>query len=358
MTRSRRLTFAAVVLLVVAGALEAAATWAEPQWFPYERTQPVPAPSTVHEARITQATQANVRRSVETGAIPLASDPDRGWALSPDTVTPIAGWSIRTNSLGLRGPELTPKPEGTVRLFTLGDSSVFGDGVDESRVFSAVAARELADRWGRPVDTVIGAIPGHGVTQSLQSVQLLGARVAPDWVIVGNLWSDIYVGATPVSDPAYLPASKVLRRSATYRVLWHALSPWLEARKVRWMAGRDDVGSLTDPDSPTRTPLPTYVATLHQLADEAERLGARPLFLVLPAPIDFDVVPPPDAVTAFREALRAVAEAHGAPCVDGPALFRRLGANTGYFEDQVHPNDLGHALLGHAVAEAIADASR
>ena len=118
MTRARRLLYTVVVLTVVAVAVEAAATWAEPRWFPYERSQPLPAPTSTHDARVTQAKNATLRRSLASGAIPLASDPERGWALSPDTVTPIAGWSIRTNSLGLRGPE--PRENALRRILVLG----------------------------------------------------------------------------------------------------------------------------------------------------------------------------------------------------------------------------------------------
>jgi len=350
--RARRPLYALLVTVVMLGSLEIAARYAEEAWFPWHRSIPVPAPT--HDPSGTfQAEAQQARQKIESGAIPLADDPERGWKLTPSMAMQSAGWSMRTNKDGMRGGELAPKPAGTTRLFSLGDSSIFGDGVDEDHVFTAVAAAELGRAIQAPVDSVIGAVPGHTSSQSLTTLRSFGARVTPDWVVIGNLWSDLYAGNFDVSDHSYLPESETLRRSALYRLAWRALTPWLTARKVSFLASREDVGSLDGTGTPTRIPLPTYLANLRAMADEAKKLGARPAFVMLAAPMDLDVVPPPVTVSAFRDAMRTVAAENGAPLVDGPALFKSAGATVGYFDDQVHPNAYGHALLGHGLAVAL-----
>lgn len=353
MTRSRRLLFSVLVTGLFLGAVEGVARVVEAQWFPYRRSLPLPAPMPQAESNTFRHSAISTRKALEQGAIPLASDPERGWTLTPQAVVPGGDFSFRTNADGLRGPEITPKPEGARRLMSLGDSSIFGDGVAEEKVFTEVAARELAAAWGTPVDAVNGGVPGHAAEQSLVTLQMVGPRARPDWVVIGNQWSDLYGGMHGIDDPTFLPASEGLRRIAVYRLLWRGLAPWLEARKVTWLAGREQVGSLDGEGTPTRTPLPRYIEALRTLARESEKLGARPVFLILPAPMDFDRVPPPETVLAFRAAIRTVGGELGAPVVDGPEAFRTGGANIGYFDDQVHPNTIGHAMLGHLVAEAI-----
>jgi len=288
--------------------------------------------------------------------IPLQEDPVRGWSLAPNTRFEMDGVSFRVNSEGLRGGEIPPLEPGEVRLFTLGDSSIYGSSVRESEVFSTVAAAILSRTWGRKVVGVIGAVPGHDSKQSLETLRLLGKKVQPTWVVVGNLWSDVYRkdGAHSILDDlAYLPPVKQrLRGYATYRIMWQLLSPWLNSQKVRWIQSRDDVGSLEDGPG-TRVPIEEYVANLRAIVAESRGLGARVAFLVLPAPLDFDEVPPPPTVQAYRFAMRNLAKREGAPLVDGPALFKEAQVPLTYFLDNVHPSPEGHHLLGEALARAL-----
>ena len=61
-------------------------------------------------------------------SIAMVDDRERTWALPREQEPHPGGWT-RTNSLGMRGPELKPRAKDEQRLFTMGDSSVFGIGV-------------------------------------------------------------------------------------------------------------------------------------------------------------------------------------------------------------------------------------
>jgi len=61
------------------------------------------------------------------------------------------GAHVRINALGFRGPEVAPeRPPAALRVLFLGDSVTYGGSyVDDSELFSAVAARTLARRRDR-----------------------------------------------------------------------------------------------------------------------------------------------------------------------------------------------------------------
>jgi hypothetical protein len=126
---------------------------------------------------------------------------------------------------------------------------------------------------------------------------------------------------------------------------------------VGFINSREAIGALVD-GVPTRTPLKTYRASLIHIAGVAVRAGVQPVFLVMPAPMDFDDFPVPATVTVFRETLCEVAESVGAPCVNGVSCFREAGAGPAWFLDQVHPAMVGHALLAECLEPAFREPAR
>lgn len=336
----RRLLFASVTLALALGAIEAAARAIEPGLT--TRTLPLPFPlptqDRVFEQQVLKAHQA------AGSAVPLVHDDSSGWTLPPARTERYGDTIMRYNALGMRGPDWPPPAPGEVRIFTLGDSSIFGLGVMESQVFSSVAATELATRWGRTVNGVIGGIPGFTSQQALALQSRVEAGIHPSWVVIGTLWSDTLSRGTA-------PTVRAPSPFATYRVATLLLAPWLTAQHVRFLNSRDDISKAGDP---ARTGLDQYVINLRALAAHARADGARPAFLLLPAPMDLDTAAPPETVSTYRAAMRAVAADLGAPLVDGVALAKAHGATLAWWSDQVHPSSLGHKELGLALADALA----
>ena len=358
MSRRRKVLFALMVLALVLGALELAARAVEWRAGVGDRGVPPPVPLDHDDNRTFGDRMMGVRQRAGHDIV-MVDDEERGWALPKGVKRPEhMDASTRVNSLGLRGPEVPPRGAGEQRLFTLGDSSIFGAGVSYRQVLSSVAARELARRWGSAASAVIGAIPGYDSGQSLATLRKLGARVQPTWVLIGSIWSDLYHG-----DPARIRLRRrafirgPLGKLALYRELRRRL-PGLEPIQVRWMVTNDDLG---DPSRgrATRVSLEKYSENLEAMVSESMKLGARVLFLILPAPMDFsDDVSEQPTVERFRAAMRAVAAKRGAPLVDGPAIFKAAGAGLPWFIDNVHPSKEGHHLLGEAVADAITRARK
>ncbi len=348
---ARRVLFAAVAVSLGLGGLEGGAWLYEVVAAPPPRRYPTPEPQ--------GPPPGSPRAAVPDGdlrpGIPMVPDPQLRWRLAPGLLrSGPAAYHI--NALGLRGAELPPAPPAReLRLLTLGDSSIFGLGIAEPEVLSQVAAAELARRLRRPVRGVNGGVPGYDSGQSLALLRRVGRLVAPAVVVVANLWSDIYVNDRARSvriNRAHL-LGPLARGSALYRVARGALAPLLRPIRVRFITSRQDVGAVRG-GPPTRVPLARYAANLDQLAREARALGALPAFLTLPAPMDLDARPPPEAVQEFREAMAQVARRHGAPLLDGVAVLRAHREEPGWFMDQVHPLPRGHHLLGQALARLLA----
>lgn len=341
--------YAAVTTVLFLVGLELLAWAWEWTHLPPEQAMPAPAPGN-HGAYRDWLREHGVE--VER-RLYLDRDTAGDWRLPADQQGEGVMGMVRTNSLGLRGPEVGTREPGEQRILTVGDSTTFGFGVKESRIYSEVAADELEEAWSVPVRVVHGAIPGYDSAQAVRILRRVGPRVAPDWVVVACLWSDLYaVGGVYRAQEAYDEVARgVLHRTATWRVLVRWLTPWLRSRRVRWITSRAEVGGLPD-GPPARVDLEQFSSNLATLAYEARELGARPAFVVLAAPMDFDEAPVPEPVALYREAIRQVAGRFDAPVVDAPPLFR-AACSLDCFLDHVHPDPKGHALLGEALAGAI-----
>lgn len=364
------LTRAMMSTLVLAGALslvELGAHIAEPALRP-ARSTPLPSPhadgAAAFALRAEEARRAQgLAEPPELGGVafeqdplahqPLVEDVAGNWGLPPGATWQKGNAVYRINSLGLRGGEIMPLVAGERRILSMGDSSVFGDGVREEEVFSSVAAAKLRALGATAATGVIGAIPGFDSGQSLQLLRKVGKAVRPTWVVIANIWSDLYNKDPKLAQPVG-QARDGLRRLASYRLLRGALAPWLVSQKVGWIDGVADVSD--GQGHPGRTSLALYSANLDGMAAEAVQLGARPIFVLLPAPMDFDTAPPPPMISVYRDAVQAAAARAGAPVVDGTEVFRAHGGGVADFFDQVHPTPRGHRLLGEALADAIWDA--
>lgn len=342
----RKLGFAFFAIIVGLGGLEAVARVIE--WIaPPVPLRPLPVPG---EAACMPDCMPGVADMPEQPSglprgIPMTPNGRRAWALPANTTMVETNVAVRVNSYGLRGPNVSPREPDEVRLLTLGDSSVFGFGVEESRVFGAVAAAELSERWGRTVSEVNGGTPGYTSVQALAVLEDVGARVDPTHVIIATLWSDLFQTDTPIERAGGQRAP-----IAAYRLATRVLAPWLPAATVGWTQG--DVGAEA-PGRSARVGIDQYRRTLDQIVKRTRELGAEPIVLVLPAPMDLDREPLPPLIGAYRAELVDLARRHALVSIDGPMVFRESGATNADFYDQVHPSTTGHKRLGNALAMAL-----
>ncbi len=229
----------------------------------------------------------------------------------PGLVPGAAPWRLHTDA---RGRRVDPDgPTGALRVVALGDSSVFGWGVDDDAVFVA----------GLPAETFNLAVPGYSAVQGLALAKQELVELAPDMLLLGFGANDGHM--TDTTDAAALAA----RRGARGRVSFALSGLQLVARlrdllqPVRlWLAA----GALRRGDLQPRVNPLSYADALRRIASLAP--DARVVLVGICERGE------------YREQLRRLQREDGAAVIayDGDTL------------DGCHPDAVGHALLAREVA--------
>jgi lysophospholipase L1-like esterase len=295
-------------------------------------------------------------------------DAGKGWYHQPgvsgyNTIAPPDRGFVRINSLGLRGPEPAARASVRRRVLVLGDSYVFGVGVDEPHLLTT----QLAARLGADSEVVNGGVSGYSTDQELLLYRQLAPRLAPDLVILVICDNDVtaneqdfvlqryykpYVVLDANEEPQFrnIPVPQL---SGAQRVkLWFGqrsrLWNFLRTRRTeqRWLQERLSFFALAVP-RPVQNPFRTTTALVRRLQQEVQANGAR-FLAVNTARVGEDA-------GVLRALGNRLARA-GVDYVDvGPRLerARRAGpANEWDFPDR-HWNVRAHAAMAGILAEEI-----
>lgn len=185
---------------------------------------------------------------------------------------------VRINGLGLRGPEVRlPKPAGLRRVLVLGDSYVFGVGVDEEHAFAARLAARLA-RGGARIEVVNAGVMGYSNDQQLVLLEELGARLAPDVVVLVMCDNDFEGnGESFAYQQYYKPWFELAPDGALVRhnLPVPRLSPAQRARL--WLGQHSNAWNLVRSRRSAWPPLQRLIDTLH--VDLTHAPGSRPVEL-------------------------------------------------------------------------------
>jgi lysophospholipase L1-like esterase len=150
--------------------------------------------------------------------------PDRTllWRMRPhfDGLVSKGKHDVRTNSIGLRSPELRTGPrESRVRLLVLGDSVTFGYKVANDEAWPRLLEsllNEGRDALAPEVEVVNGGVLGYGTYQEAALLAEYGPTLRPDLVILQFYAND------PIENLTYRPLSgleMLLPRSTLYNLL-------------------------------------------------------------------------------------------------------------------------------------------
>jgi len=220
--------------------------------------------------------------------------PVRGWTLQPNlrNAPAFAECELNSNSRGLRGiTEFTyERVPGTKRVLLVGDSFTFGEGVSDGETYADYLREAL------PGTEVLNfGTHGYGHDQILLYFQEEGVKYRPDAVVLGYVSMDIernlykfWVYAKPkyvlidgelrlTNVPVPRPEHVV--RDARLRSGLFDLTA-IFYRGYRWKQG---VG-VEEMSFDGRMTLAR--ALLRELVDTARGIGARPVFLYIPAPYE------------------------------------------------------------------------
>ena len=284
-------------------------------------------------------------------ALMMEGNPFLLWELVPGE-TEVSGGRAYVNQAGFRDQERGPKTRA--RAIALGDSSVYGFGVDDSQTFTAQLERALG------ADVINGGVPGYSSVQALNLMELRGYDLDPDLLIVSTLWSDnnfdAFVDAEVIADygevAGALAFREVLRLSGLFRWADYLVSSWRKdarARQINHIRGPGRQGT-----GQRRVPIDDYAANLERFASTMHERGGGVLFLMLANREDVVKTMDLHPWEPYREVMRAMAARWNAPLVELPEIYPRRGG-VNLVLDEMHPNQAGHRVIAESVARALQD---
>jgi len=129
------------------------------------------------------------------GLIRANTDRNSVYELRPDQVGIYHRGHVATNSFGLRGHEITlQKPPGTFRIVGIGDSHMFGAGVDQEEIYMArleVMLNEVSPP-GRRFEVLNFGTPGYNTVMEVSTFEHRALRFDPDLVLVHFIGNDLH----------------------------------------------------------------------------------------------------------------------------------------------------------------------
>jgi lysophospholipase L1-like esterase len=289
------------------------------------------------------------------------ADDSVGYRLAPDFAGRLERRGVvtefRTNSLGLRAPELGPRREGLPRIAAFGDSLTFGWGVAQGEEWVGFAERELAVRLAPSgAEFVNCGVGGYGTRNELALLALLGPALAPDLVIAGFYPNDLTdnlrgLDAYTVRDGVLFDerSAAVYRENALARAshLVRLVSAGWQAWRERWLElppGARPLGAFSIEELREGERLSAEL--LLRMAEESRALGAR--FGVVWLPTEKYVRA--GAAVPLQQRLQREVEVAGLPALDLLPVFAAEPDVASLYLPDRHFSTAGNRAVGRAVA--------
>jgi lysophospholipase L1-like esterase len=256
----------------------------------------------------------------------------RIYELVPGLEVNFAGRHVVVNAEGFRGPSRpVSKPAGASRIVGLGDSVMFGWGVDEGEDYLSVLVARLNGR-GAAWDVINTAVPGYNTVMEVETLKARGLAYAPDVVVLGYCVNDLELPPF-LGDP---PDPFTLRRSFLKDFV--ASRVWPEQTRQR-ATGRyaDMVGFAA------------FTKAAKELSALSQAHGFRVVVL-------FFWSAPPE-IKRIVEGLgfelvytRAAMKAY----MDREGIKELRGSKLSLTPEDSHPSVIGHGLMAESLEAAIA----
>lgn len=255
------------------------------------------------------------------------------------------------NSAGWRDREHRQKKEpGTFRILGLGDSYLFGQGVNpDDRCLERMAV-ELRRSWpGRKLETINTGQPGYNTVMEARLLSQCGWKYDPDLVVLcfvpNDVEPDVYTKKPKVEffteySVSYVGTDWASRHSEVWALARRSILGQLRGRNYL----RNSIESFTTDPEKWRQCQEALADLAQQCRDREVKLlvVVFPFFYQLQQDYPFQIIH--DRVTEFCRESQI-------PCLD---LRGQFGANSGpelwvHPTDQ-HPNEIAHRLAGEAIA--------
>jgi lysophospholipase L1-like esterase len=287
----------------------------------------------------------------------VVPDAETGYSLKPG----YHEGGIRIDSLGFRGPEVSPaKAPGVYRIVALGDSATFGPHEVEC-AYPYLLPDLLAPRQ---TEVVNAGVEGYRSDRALAHLQRDVMPLHPDLVTVFIGWNDLYQNDPNVeSDPQSLegsPLARLLTLSDAAQTFRRVFFLRLQGQRAQTSGG-----STLPPDY---QPL-GYGERLRSIFRTARAGGAEVVVFTWPTILSADMPPaaiakahyPPYTTSLdvlrtlydrYQAMLRQVAAEEQVRVIDNAAIFPD-GRKADLFIDTAHFTCEGQAMVAQNVAAAL-----
>jgi len=278
---------------------------------------------------------------------------------------------INTNSVGFRGTNeyQESKEDRVTRILTLGDSFVFGWGVEDNQTFSAIAGQKEDH-----LEVLNLGVSGYGMDQIYLSYKEIGKSYDADYVVVGILPEDFWRSTRAFSDAGKAkpffslsldgslvshnkPVPREVRFSdnqfpnlESYGVVEELLmKSELYKLSKRMILKIGKIMNLVDPNTSIEWRLGRVI--LQNLIEEIHTNGATPIFLIIP-PDRWILSPRP---TSLRRSIIRFAKQEAIHMIDLTPHFieavNQSSITDYYIKDDWHWTANGHRLVSDIIVQ-------
>jgi lysophospholipase L1-like esterase len=260
---------------------------------------------------------------------------------------PVVFWRPKPipprNAQGFLGPIATlPKPTGTYRIMTYGDSNTEGGrhGNWPRELHRFLTAEENKDAKGRTFEVLNAGCQGYSSYQGIMLLKQQIAEYTPDLITVSFGWNDLPPAAGK-PDKGYAPASQTiadLQRGLLNYHSYRLLMGWIRA-----------ASKTVAHDGAARVSIEDYIANMREFARVAKANGSEILFLTRPHEFTCEEMRQcapnyRSRVPDYNAALRKFAKDAGFVLVDVVKVFHERLPHE--FIDECHFTGRGHEHFG------------
>jgi len=273
-----------------------------------------------------------------------SSVPGLLYELAPSREIDYQGVNVRTNSLGMRSPEIAdPKAGGTLRIAAIGDSVTFGWGVDAEHIWPAILQRVIGER--RPSEVLNFGVSGYSSRDEALVLRAKALPRAPDVIVLAYFLNDPEAGAVS-------PLHAWFRDDPWWKStrLWRMWAMKQRKREVDALGGGNFYRWLHNPEG---WPWQTTVAALEDIARASSDARVPVLVAIFPTWFGYADLGSYPYAEIHAQVAREV-ERHGMKSLDLLSAFRASGMSLEDLKmDAEHPNGNGHEVAARAIFERL-----
>ena len=259
---------------------------------------------------------------------------------------------IQTNSLGLRGPEISGNPDVEYRILSLGESSTFARRISYEDTYSSRLQSKFISINNLPVRVINAGVPGYTLCQGYYWLLDRGLDIQPDAVFLYFGYNDFLPvsyrerrGGLRQKIPDDLTDRQLitLRRRASSQFIGWLWDQSNLARFISFGRNQSEVVVRVNPDK-VRVPETDRRWFLQKFIELSKRHQFR-LVIIVPWYREFGQHGP--VLREFDNRIDVIV-------VDLPELLTAKKTDgKHHFFDDIHPTSTGHQIIAEAVYDRL-----